>query len=204
MTSGGLVYLVDDDFDVREGLTVLMRTHGLDVTAFDGGIRFLEALPTLTPGCLVIDIRMPHITGLRLQERLAETRCDWPVIIITGHGDIEACRRAFKSGAVDFLTKPIEESVLIAAVRAALARLNRQQAQSDGAADARRRLSRLTAREAQILALVADGLTTKEIARQLDISPRTIETHRTHIGEKLGTGSVAAMVKVHLAAAEDA
>ncbi|OYU48403.1 MAG: DNA-binding response regulator [Rhizobiales bacterium PAR1] len=204
MISGGLVYLIDDDFDVREGLTVLMRTHGLDVTAFDGGITFLEALPMLAPGCLLIDIRMPHITGLRLQERLAEANCDWPTIIITGHGDIEACRRAFKSGAVDFLTKPIEESVLIAAVRTALARLTRKQAQNDGASEARRRLSRLTTREAQILALVADGLTTKEIARQLDISPRTIETHRTHIGEKLGTGSVAAMVKVHLAAAEDA
>ena len=195
------VYLIDDDRDVREGLSFLMTTSGLDVRSFESGTAFLDALPMLAPGCLIIDIRMPQVTGLRLQERLCEAECDWPAIIITGHGDIEACRRAFRSGAVDFLTKPIDEQVLLGSVKSALALLSQRLTQSEGMAFARRRLARLTSRETQILSLVAEGLTTREIAIRLVLSPRTVETHRTNIGEKLGTSSVAEMVKVYLATA---
>ena len=202
MNRQAVIYLVDDDFEVREALSLLLRTSGFEVRSFENGLVFLEALPGLAPGCLIVDIRMPHLTGLRLQERLAEAGCDWPAIVITGHGDIEACRRAFRSGAVDFLTKPIDEAVLIESVRSALTLLGRRLRHSESTALARSRLSRLTGREAQILGLVAQGLTTKEIARTLAISPRTIETHRTHIGEKLGVGSVAEMVKLHLAVEE--
>lgn len=204
MNGQAVIYLVDDDFEVREALSLLLRTSGFEVRSFENGLVFLEALPALAPGCLIIDIRMPHLTGLRLQERLAEADCDWPAIVITGHGDIEACRRAFRSGAVDFLTKPIDEAVLIESVRSALALLARRLRHSESTAQARSRISRLTGRETQILGLVAQGLTTKEIARNLAISPRTIETHRTHIGEKLGVGSVAEMVKLLLAAEEAA
>lgn len=204
MTGHAAIYLVDDDLEVREALSLLLRTSGFEVRGFENGLVFLEALPALAPACLIIDIRMPHLTGLRLQERLGEAGCDWPAIVITGHGDIEACRRAFRSGAVDFLTKPIDEAVLISSVKSALTLLGKRLRQSESTALARSRLSRLTGREAQILGLVAQGLTTKEIARTLAISPRTIETHRTHIGEKLGVGSVAEMVKLHLAAEEAA
>lgn len=200
MNGEAMIYLVDDDFEVREALSLLLRTSGFAVRGFEHGLAFLDALPGLAPACLIVDIRMPHLTGLRLQERLAEAGCDWPAIVITGHGDIEACRRAFRSGAVDFLTKPIDAVVLVESVKAALALLGKRLRRSESTAQALSRLSRLTGREAQILGLVAQGLTTKEIARTLAISPRTIETHRTHIGEKLGVSSVAEMVTLHLAA----
>ena len=195
----GLVYLVDDDFDVREGLCVLLRTHGFTVRDFAGAVAFLDALSGLEPACLVIDLRMPLMNGHRLQEQLAAAGCDWPVIMITGHGDMEACRKAFRAGAVDFLTKPIEEMPLVAAINLAQTRLKRLISEAESLGQARRRLEKLTSREAQILGLVGEGLTTKEIARRLDVSPRTVETHRTHISEKLGTGSVAEMVRIHLA-----
>lgn len=201
MSAPHRVYLIDDDRDVREGLSFLMVTSGLDVRGFESGTAFLDTLPMLSPGCLVMDIRMPQLTGLHLQERLNAAGCDWPAIIITGHGDIEACRRAFRSGAVDFLTKPIDEQVLLGSVKCALSLLGERVKYREDLALARRRLARLTSRETQILGLVAEGLTTREIANRLELSPRTVETHRTNIGEKLGTGSVAEMVKVHLSLA---
>ena len=141
MSSPHKIYLVDDDRDVREGLSFLMATSGLDVRSFESGTVFLDALPMLSPGCLVIDIRMPQLTGLHLQERLNAADCDWPVIIITGHGDIEACRRAFRSGAVDFLTKPIDEQVLLGSVKSALSLLGERVKHREGLALARRRLA---------------------------------------------------------------
>lgn len=197
------VYLIDDDPEVRDGLAFLLRTVGVTATTFADGLAFLAALPKLAPGAILVDIRMPHITGLRLQEQLTAAGCTWPVIVITGHGDVDACRRAFRAGAVDFLTKPIDEQVLIEAVQGALAELARRVASQDGASKARGLLERLSEREAEILALISDGLSTKEIARKLDISPRTIDTHRAHIAEKLGTTSVADMVRLHLSTARD-
>ncbi|KAF0229365.1 MAG: Fis family transcriptional [Beijerinckiaceae bacterium] len=199
MKSRGLVYLADDDLDVREALSLLLKTTGFEIRAFESGVALLDTLPMLQPGCLLVDIRMPLITGLRLQDRLNEIGCDWPVIVITGHGDIEACRRAFRSGAVDFLTKPIDEAVLVSSLEAALDLLNQRLSRGETLQAVRNRLARLTRRESQILALVAEGCTTKDIARQLAVSPRTVETHRTNIGGKLGTASVAEMVKLHLA-----
>ena len=198
MSTAGLVHLVDDDREVREALSFLMRTVGLDVLAYADGLAFLDALPGLTPGCLIVDIRMPHLTGLKLQERLIAAGCDWPVIVITGHGDVEACRRAFRAGAVDFLTKPIDEQVLIDAVQSALAILTERAGSRSEAAAATRLVDRLSIREREILALISDGLSSKEIARRLNLSPRTVDTHRAHIAEKLGTTSVAEMVRLHL------
>lgn len=193
-----LVHLIDDDWEVREALGFLLRTVGLEVRAYQDALAFLEALPRLPPGCIVTDIRMPRLTGLRLQERLTAAHCRWPVIVITGHGDVEACRTAFRNGAADFLTKPIDEQVLIDTVQAALARLETMLAADDAAASARRRLERLSEREREILALIAEGRSSKEVARLLDISPRTVDTHRAHLAEKLETSSLAEMVRLHL------
>lgn len=201
MSRAGLVHLVDDDREVREALSFLLRTVGLDVRSYADGLAFLEAHAGLEPGCLIVDIRMPHLTGLKLQERLTAAGCDWPVIIITGHGDVEACRRAFRTGAVDFLTKPIDEQVLIDAVQSALAILAERAGSRSEIAAAARLVERLSAREREILEQISEGASSKEIARRLGLSPRTIDTHRAHIAEKLGTTSVADMVRLHLQAA---
>ena len=111
------VYLVEDDDAVREGLALLLRTVGLDVRSFAGPSEFLSALDRLQPGCLILDIRMPHLSGLKLQEKLSERGVDWPTVVISGHGDIEACRRAFRNGAIDFLSKPVDEQDLIDAIQ---------------------------------------------------------------------------------------
>lgn len=191
------VYLVDDDEAVREALSLLLGTYGYAVTGFADPTSFLAAAETLRPGCLLVDLRMPAVSGLQLQERLAERGIDWPFIVITGHGDINACRRAFKAGAVDFLTKPIDEQVLVEAVQAALARLDSQQEDDE----ARQLLATLTDREREVLDMVSRGWATKQIADALSISPRTIDTHRAHIAEKLGTSSVAEFVRLVASAA---
>lgn len=193
-----VVHLVDDDAAVRGALALLLRTVGMAVEEHADPAALLARLPVAPPGCLVLDLRMPVMSGLQLQERLLAQGCDWPVILLTGHGGLEACRRAFKAGAVDFLTKPVDEQTLIEAVQAAFARLDTARARDAERAEARALLARLTAREAEILRLVGLGHATKEIARALDLSPRTVETHRANIAAKLGTASVAEMARLVL------
>ncbi len=193
-----IVYLIDDDADVRDALLLLLRTMGFAVRPFAGVQPFLDRADPRQDGCLVVDIRMPGTSGLQLLERMANEAGGMPTVMITGHGDVAACRRAFKAGAVDFLTKPIDEQVLLEAVETAFAELDaRNQAEAARAGrDALR--AKLTQREREILDLVAEGLSTKEIARALDLSPRTVETHRSNIAEKLGASSVAEMVRFAL------
>lgn len=192
----GVVHLVDDDGSVRDGLALLLRTVGHAVETYADPAAFLAALPHAAPGCILLDLRMPVMTGLQLQERLATQGCDWPVILMTGHGGLEACRRAFKAGAVDFLTKPVDEEALIEALQSAFARQAGRQARAAEAAEARMLLERLTAREREVLAMVGGGHATKDIARALDLSPRTVETHRANIATKLGTSSVAELARL--------
>ncbi|MGO4739597.1 response regulator transcription factor [Bosea sp. 2KB_26] len=192
------VYLVDDDSDVREALTLLLKTMGFAAKPFSSAQAFLDRPDPQQDGCVVVDIRMPGISGLQLLERMATEAVRMPTVVITGHGDVTACRRAFKAGAVDFLTKPVDEQVLLEAIEAGFAQrddLSRDQAERTERAAL---LARLTPREREILDLVAQGRSTKEIARALDLSPRTVETHRANIGEKLGATSVAAMVRAAL------
>ncbi len=196
------IYLVDDDEAVREGLSLLLKTLGYHVLAFGNPLTFLETLPRLAAGCIVMDIRMPMISGLKVQEKLIEASCDWPVVVISGHGDINACRKAFKNGAVDFLSKPLDEQDLIDAIQkgeANLIEINKKQAEI---AETTTLLNSLTPREKEVLDMVSRGWATKEIAASLSISPRTIESHRSHIAEKLGTTSVAEMARLVLEAQE--
>lgn len=190
----GPIYLVDDDDAVRAAISLLLRTHGFAVETFADAMQLLARLNDLTPGCLLIDMRMPMISGLQLQERLLAARCDWPAIIITGHGDMQACRRAFKAGAVDFLSKPIDEQVLIEALEQALAILDQRRER----AEAEAQLAQLTEREREVLDMVSRGWATKEIAQTLQLSPRTVDSHRANIAQKLGTTSVAEFARLAL------
>jgi RNA polymerase sigma factor (sigma-70 family) len=190
------VYLIDDDQAVVSALKLLLETVGMEVVAYTAPQAFLSQLPSLSQGCIVLDIRMPSISGLRLQERLGELGCEWPVIIITGHGDIDACRKAFKHGAVDFLSKPIDEQDLIDAVQKASVMLEKAQAESAERAEAADLLGRLTSREREVMALITKGLTSREIAETLGLSPRTVESHRAHIVAKMGTNSVVELARI--------
>ena len=192
------VYLIDDDADVRDALVLLLRTMGFAPRPFAGVQSFLDRPDPRQDGCLVVDIRMPGTSGLQLLERMAKEAGGMPTVMITGHGDVAACRRAFRAGAVDFLTKPIDEQVLLEAIEAAFAALDARNRTEAARAGRDARMAKLTQREREILDLVAEGLSTKEIARALDVSPRTVETHRAHIAEKLGAGSVAEMVRFAL------
>ena len=188
------VYLVDDDEAVRGALSLLLGTYGIRIETFGDPTAFLARAPKLKPGVLLLDLRMPAITGLQLHERLAAIGCDWPTIICTGHGDVHACRRAFKAGVIDFLTKPIDEQVLVEALQ-----------QASGALDARAEraeavtlVAQLTDREREVLDMVGRGWSTKEIAEALQLSPRTVDTHRANIAQKLGTTSVAEFARLSL------
>lgn len=197
-TKARKVHLIDDDDDVRDALTILLRSAGFDVSAYSGARAFLDGGAEKPIGCIVTDVRMPGTSGLQLLEKLGAGSVRMPVVVITGHGDVAACRRAFQGGAVDFLTKPVDEQVLLEAIEAGFKRLEEKLATSQEAAEARMLLDKLTLREREILDMVARGWATKEIARALDVSPRTIETHRANIAEKLGTTSVAEMVRIVL------
>jgi len=198
VTSQPPVYLVDDDRAVRDAVALLLSTYGLRVETFAHPLDFLSRQPELEPGCIVLDLRMPAITGLQLQQKLQESGCGWPIVLLTGHGDMQACRRAFKAGAVDFLSKPVDEHVLMEAINAAFAALARYREQDEQ----RALLARLTERERQVLALVAQGYATKEIAAALELSPRTVETHRAHISEKIGSTSVVEFARLAQASQE--
>ena len=192
------VYLVDDDEAVRRALGLLLSTVGIEVTGFADPQAFLTQVPRLEPGCLILDIRMPAISGLKLQERLNEQGIDWPTIVISGHGDIEACRRAFRNGAVDFLSKPVDEQDLIDAIQKGQEALERTLRQRAEKAEMLTLLAALTPREREVLDRIAQGFTTRQIAVGLGLSPRTVESHRAAIGAKLGTTSQAEMTRTWL------
>ncbi len=194
------VYLVDDDAAVRSALSLLLSTVGIDVIAFPGPEEFLQALPKLDAGCLILDIRMPAISGLKLQEKLNERGVTWPTVVISGHGDIEACRKAFRNGAIDYLSKPVDEQDLIDAIQKGQAVLGKAGADAAERAESRALIAGLTPREREVLSLVARGFATREIASALEVSPRTVESHRAAIAAKLGTTSPAEMTRLWIEA----
>ena len=195
-----VVYVVDDDASIRDSLALMLGLSGYATRLFGDAESFLVAFDTRWAGCVVADLRLPGMSGVELQARVRALGSAIPFVIITAHGDVPAARAAFRAQAVDFIEKPFDDAQLRGAIETAFS-LERNRV--DGAelkrADAEK-LARLTAREREVLAYAVKGLHAKEIAAALDISPRTVEVHRTRIMEKLGVRNIAELVRFALAA----
>lgn len=192
-----VVYIVDDDPAVRDSVSLLLRSVGLATICLEHPDDFLaEYVPR--PGCLLLDIRMPHVSGLAFYEKLVAQGMSIEVIFITGHGDVMQCRRAFRAGAADFLMKPIDETVLIESVQKAIAASLARHADAVLHVDFSEKLGLLTQREREIMQKLVDGQTNKGIAFELGLSLRTVESHRARIFEKLSVSSLAECVKNYL------
>ena len=190
------VFLVDDDQAVRDALVLLMETAQFNTESFDSAEAFLDVCDPDRPGCLVLDIRMPGMSGIKLQEELAARGIIIPVIFLTGHGNISMSAQAFRSGAVDFMEKPFEENILLERIQEAI-RLDQSKRKAlEKQAKAESRLASLTPREVEILWLIVAGKANKEIAAELDLSHRTVESHRGRIIEKTGARSLPDLVEL--------
>jgi FixJ family two-component response regulator len=196
----GTVFLIDDDPGVRDALTLLLSLKGMSTQPFATADSFIEAYRPERAGCVLTDLRMPGMTGLELQAALAARHIEVPLVVLTAHGDVPTARAALKNGAFDFLEKPVDDAQLVEVLRNALRvdRERRTSSTSRSAADAR--LARLTAREREILALLAAGHQNREIATRLEISPRTVEVHKARIMEKLECHSLAELIRLNLPA----
>jgi FixJ family two-component response regulator len=199
MAENGTVFLIDDDPGVRDSLALLLSLKGLRTQPFANAESFIATYQPDWAGCVLTDLRMPGMTGLELQAALRERRIEVPVVVLTAHGDVATARAALKNGAFDFLEKPIDDAMLLDVLQNALRvdRERRSTAASRAGADAR--LERLTAREREILALLAAGHQNREIAVKLGISPRTVEVHKARIMEKLECGSLAELIRMNIA-----
>ena len=196
----GTIFLIDDDAGVRDALTLLLSLKGMSTQPFATADTFIQAYQPERAGCVLTDLRMPGMTGLELQAALAERHIDVPLVVLTAHGDVATARAALKNGAFDFLEKPVDDDLLVEVLCNALRvdRERRTASISRSAADTR--LERLTAREREILTLLAAGHQNREIAAQLSISPRTVEVHKARIMEKLQCHSLAELIRMSRAA----
>lgn len=197
----GIVHVVDDDPEVRRSLAFLLETGGFAAEVYDGAAALLAAVPP-PPGCVLTDVAMPGMDGVELLASLGRSGARLPVVVMTGHADVQLAVRAMKTGAIDFLEKPFSDTALFAAVRRALAASERITEAATRVAAARARLDGLTRREREVFALLVQGLATKPIARELGASPRTIEVHRIRVMEKLGASSLPDLVRLAQAAGE--
>jgi FixJ family two-component response regulator len=191
-----LVFVIDDDESMREALKSLIRSVGLSVETFASAHDFLQGKRPDVPSCLILDVRMPGLSGLDLQRDLAEANIHIPIIFITGHGDIPMSVRAMKAGAVEFLTKPFRDQDLLDAIQQALDRDRRARSQEAGNAELRNRYNSLTPRETEVFALVVKGMLNKQIALQLGTSEITIKLHRRQVMEKMHASSLADLVRM--------
>ena len=194
------VYIVDDDAAVRDSLDVLLMAFGYETECFDSGIAFLDACEDVCQGCVLLDIRMPDMSGMEVLTRLHDRRPDLPVIMITGHGDITMAVRAMKAGAVDFIEKPIREEALVESVEAGLQIARQSERQRTICGTAHTNVQKLTPREREVLELLVIGRPNKVIAQVLDCSPRTVEIHRARIMEKMAARSLPHLVRLAMAA----
>jgi two-component system response regulator FixJ len=193
-----VVHVVDDDEAMRQSMAFLLRTANLEARTYESALTFLEALPQIKIGCIVTDIRMPGMTGIELMKRLRELNVTMPVVVITGHGDVPMAVEAMKGGALDFLEKPFDDEVLLAAVRSALsaqATDSERQAQN---AKIKERLSLLSNRERDVLEGLVAGHPNKTIAYDLGISPRTVEIYRANVMTKMEASSLSDLVRMAL------
>lgn len=190
------VYVVDDDPALRESLSYLLRSSGLAVTTFESARGFLDGYKKGGRGCLVVDVRMPDMNGLQLQEYLAAEGSSIPVIIITGHGDVQMAVKALKNGALDFIEKPFTGQALLDRVQEALHVDASRTIERSKIEDVRRRFLRLTKREREVMEKVANGKANKVIAAELGLKPKTVEVHRARLMQKLEVDSVAQLVRL--------
>jgi two-component system response regulator FixJ len=195
-----IVYIVDDDDAVRDSLSVLLESKAYTVRSFGSAPEFLAAAPSLPVGCLIADIRMPEMDGLELQQRLIERSLHFPMIVITGHGDVPLAVRAMKAGAIDFIEKPFASEAILDSLGAALSRLAAPNERDPAAVAAAAKLALLSPREREVLEGLLAGLPNKSIAYDLAISPRTIEIHRARVMDKMGARSLSELIRLTLAA----
>ena len=191
-----IVFIVDDDISVRESLELLVKNEGWQAETFASAQEFLDRPPVLVPSCLVLDIFLPGLNGLDLQERVAVERRETPIIFITGYGDVPKTVRAMKAGAVEFLTKPFGDEVLLQAIRLALKRSGVALSREAEIQELQKCYTSLTQREQQVMALVVSGLLNKQIGGELGISEITVKTHRGQVMQKMKASSLADLVRM--------
>ena len=189
------VFVVDDDADIRDSLSMLLQASGYNAKAFESATSFLASDASESVGCLIVDVQMPEMDGIALQKELVARHSPLQLIVMTGHADIPIAVGAMKAGAIDFLEKPFDEPVLLASVRRALDRATSAGDQAKETRTAAAHLALLTERERQVLDLIVSGKANKVIAHELSISPRTVEIHRARVMEKMDAGNLADLVR---------
>ncbi len=196
LKSSPVVFVVDDDRDVREGLKTLLESVGLRAQVFASTTEFLQSKRVEDVSCLILDVRLPGLSGLDFQSELSREQIAIPIIFITGYGDIPMTVKAMKAGAVEFLTKPVREQDLLDAVRAALNRDRARRADNERLRDFRARYEALSPREREIMTLVCTGLMNKQVAAKMGVSEVTVKVHRHNLMKKMGVKSLAALVRI--------
>ena len=196
MQPDSIIYVIDDDDAVRQSLEFLLKTAGITVRGFESAKAFLEVMPDIRSGCVITDVRMPDITGIELLQRVKQINPDLPVIVITGHGDVSLAVEAMKIGAVDFLEKPFDDDLLLAAVHSALSREADSGKRKAALAGIQDKLAALSNRERQVLDGLVAGKANKVIAFDLGISPRTVEIYRANVMTKMAANSLSDLVRM--------
>jgi two-component system, LuxR family, response regulator FixJ len=199
-----VVHVIDDEADVRDALAMLLRSVGLRSALYASPQQFLAEFKPGSPGCLLLDVRLPGMSGLELQERLARSGCVLPVIVMTGHGDIEMAVRAMRAGAIDFVEKPFHDQTLLDRIHEGIQRSLQDQDDAGERTELQRRYESLTEREKEVMAQIVDGRPNKLIADELGLSTRTVESHRAHIIEKMQAKSLSHLVRMAVALSPDA
>lgn len=200
MSERRLVHIVDDEEAIRRSIGFMLRTSGYLVAPWPSGTSFLREAKLAEPGCVLLDVRMPEMDGIAVQRELAKRGVGWPVIVLTGHGDVATAVEAMRNGAVDFLEKPFEKAQLLAALDVGFHRLECSNGQVTSAREASVRVAALTPREQDVLRGLAKGFPNKTIAYDLGISPRTVEVHRANVMTKLNAHSLSDALRIAFAA----